>query len=84
MNSLSLRLNKIRTSKVKELEEATTKQVENNTAFKEAQKPFKLTINLWLTEKAKHEGETTVTVTNDGSTATDGSADQKQESYSNS
>ena len=59
---------------VKELEEATTKQVENNTAFKEAQKAIQANNQFVADEKAKHEGETTVTVTNDSSTATDGSA----------
>ena len=63
---------------VKELEEATTKQVENNTAFKEAQKAIQANNQFVADEKAKHEGETTVTVTNDSSTATDGSADQNK------
>ena len=63
---------------VKELEEATTKQVENNTAFKEAQKAIQANNEFVADEKAKHEGETTVTVTNDSSTATDGSATQNK------
>ena len=63
---------------VKELEEATTKQVENNTAFKEAQKAIQANNQFVADEKSKHEGETTVTVTNDGSTATDGSADKNK------
>lgn len=63
---------------VKELEEATTKQVENNTAFNEAQKAIQANNQFVADEKAKHEGETTVTVTNDGSTATDGSATQNK------
>ena len=63
---------------VKELEEATTKQVENNTAFKEAQKTIQANNQFVADEKAKHEGETTVTVTNDSSTATDGSADKNK------
>ena len=63
---------------VKELEEATTKQVENNTAFNEAQKAIQANNQFVADEKAKHEGETTVTVTNDSSTATDGSADQNK------
>ena len=63
---------------VKELEEATTKQVENNTAFKEAQKAIQTNNQFVADEKAKHEGETTVTVTNDSSTATDGSADKNK------
>ena len=63
---------------VKELEEATTKQVENNTAFKEAQKAIQANNQFVADEKAKHEGETTVTVTNDSSTATDGSATQNK------
>ena len=63
---------------VKELEEATTKQVENNTAFKEAQKAIQANNQFVADEKAKHEGETTVTVTNDSSTATDGSADKNK------
>ena len=64
---------------VKELEEATTKQVENNTAFKEAQKAIQANNQFVADEKAKHEGETTVTVTNDGSTATDGTASKNKE-----
>ena len=63
---------------VKELEEATTKQVENNTAFNEAQKAIQANNQFVADEKAKHEGETTVTVTNDSSTATDGSATQNK------
>ena len=63
---------------VKQLEEATTKQVENNTAFKEAQKAIQANNQFVADEKAKHEGETTVTVTNDSSTATDGSADKNK------
>ena len=63
---------------VKELEEATTKQVENNTAFNEAQKAIQANNQFVADEKAKHEGETTVTVTNDSSTATDGSADKNK------
>ena len=63
---------------VKELEEATTKQVENNTAFKEAQKAIQANNQFVADEKAKHEGETSVTVTNDSSTATDGSADKNK------
>ena len=63
---------------VKELEETTTKQVENNTAFKEAQKAIQTNNQFVADEKAKHEGETTVTVTNDSSTATDGSATQNK------
>ncbi len=63
---------------VKELEEATTKQVENNTAFNEAQKAIQANNQFVADEKAKHEGETTVTVTNDGSTATDGTATQNK------
>ena len=63
---------------VKELEETTGKQVENNTAFKEAQKAIQANNQFVADEKAKHEGETTVTVTNDSSTATDGSATQNK------
>lgn len=63
---------------VKELEETTAKQVENNTAFKEAQEAIHANNQFVADEKAKHEGATTVTVTNDGSTATDGSADQNK------
>ena len=63
---------------VKELEEATTKQVENNTAFKEAQKAIQANNQFVADEKSKHEGATTVTVTNDGSTATDGSTTQNK------
>ena len=64
---------------VKELEEATTKQVENNTAFKEAQKAIQANNQFVADEKAKHEGETTVTVTNDSSTATDGTVSKNKE-----
>ncbi len=63
---------------VKELEETTSKQVENNAAFKEAQEAIQANNQFVADEKAKHEGATTVTVTNDGSTATDGSADQNK------
>ena len=63
---------------VKALEETTVKQVENNTAFKEAQEAIQANNQFVADEKSKHEGSTTVTVTNDGSTATDGSADQNK------
>lgn len=63
---------------VKELEETTTKQVKNNEAFQEAQEAIHANNQFVADEKAKHEGATTVTVTNDGSTATDGSADQNK------
>ena len=63
---------------VKELEEATGKQVQNNEAFKGAQEAIHANNQFVAAEKAKHEGETTVAVTNDGSTATDGSADQNK------
>ena len=63
---------------VQELEAKTTKQVENNTAFKEAQETIQANNQFVADEKAKHEGATTVTVTNDGSTATDGSAAQNK------
>lgn len=63
---------------VKELEETTAKQVENNTAFKEAQEAIQANNSFVATEKGKHEGSTTVTVTNDGSTATDGTADKNK------
>lgn len=63
---------------VKELEATTAKQVENNAAFKEAQEAIHANNQFVADEKAKHEGETTVTVTNDGSTATDGSANQNK------
>ncbi|WP_061453095.1 SspB-related isopeptide-forming adhesin, partial [Streptococcus oralis] len=63
---------------VKALEETTAKQVQNNEAFKEAQEAIQANNNFVATEKAKHEGATTVTVTNDSSTATDGSADQNK------
>ena len=59
---------------IKALEETTAKQVENNTAFKEAQEAIQANNSFVATEKGKHEQSTTVTVTNDGSTATDGSA----------
>lgn len=63
---------------VQELEDTTAKQVENNTAFKEAQEAIQANNSFVAAEKGKHEQSTTVTVTNDGSTATDGSADQNK------
>ena len=63
---------------VQELEATTTKQVQNNEAFKGAQEAIHANNQFVVAEKAKHEGETTVAVTNDGSTATDGSADQNK------
>ena len=63
---------------VQELEATTTKQVQNNEAFKEAQEAIHANNQFVADEKAKHEGATTVTVTNEGSTATDGSADQNK------
>ena len=63
---------------VQELEATTTKQVQNNEAFKEAQEAIQANNQFVADEKAKHEGATTVTVTNDGSTVTDGSADQNK------
>ena len=63
---------------IKALEETTAKQVQNNEAFKEAQEAIHANNKFVADEKAKHEGETTVTVTNNGSTATDGSADQNK------
>lgn len=64
---------------VKALEETTAKQVENNTAFKEAQEVIQANNSFVATEKGKHEQSTTVTVTNDGSTATDGTADKNKQ-----
>ena len=63
---------------VKGLEETTTKQVKNNEAFKEAQEAIHANNRFVADEKAKHGEETTVTVTNDGSTATDGSVAQNK------
>ena len=63
---------------IKALEETTAKQVENNTAFKEAQEAIHANNQFVADEKAKHDGSTTVTVTNDGSTATDGTAAQNK------
>ena len=63
---------------VQELEATTTKQVQNNEAFKGAQEAIHANNQFVADEKSKHEGSTTVTVTNDGSTATDGSADQNK------
>lgn len=63
---------------VKALEETTVKQVENNTAFNEAQEAIQANNSFVATEKGKHEQSTTVTVTNDGSTATDGTATQNK------
>ena len=64
---------------IKALEETTAKQVENNTAFKEAQEAIRANNSFVATEKGKHEQSTTVTVTNDGSTATDGTADKNKQ-----
>ena len=64
---------------VKELEATTAKQVQNNEAFKEAQEAIHANNKFVAGEKAKHEGATTVTVTNDGSTATDGTASKNKE-----
>ena len=64
---------------VKELEETTSKQVENNDAFNEAQEAIHANNQFVADEKAKHEQTTTVTVTNDGSTATDGTADKNKQ-----
>ena len=64
---------------VKSLEDTTAKQVENNTAFKEAQEAIQANNQFVADEKSKHEGSTTVTVTNDGSTATDGTADKNKQ-----
>ena len=63
---------------VQELEATTTKQVQNNEAFKEAQEAIHANNQFVADEKAKHGGETTVSVTNDSSTATDGTADQNK------
>ena len=63
---------------VQELEATTTKQVQNNEAFKEAQEAIQANNQFVADEKSKHEGSTTVTVTNDGSTATDGTATQNK------
>ena len=63
---------------VQELEATTTKQVQNNEAFKGAQEAIHANNQFVADEKAKHEGETTVSVTNDSSTATDGTADQNK------
>lgn len=67
---------------IKALEETTTKQVQNNTAFKEAQEAIQANNSFVATEKGKHEQSTTVTVTNDGSTATDGTADKNKQAAS--
>ena len=63
---------------VQELEATTTKQVQNNEAFNEAQEAIHANNQFVADEKAKHGGETTVTVTNDSSTATDGTADKNK------
>ena len=63
---------------VKAIEDTTAKQVQNNEAFKEAQEAIKANNQFVANEKAKHEGATTVTVTNDDSTATDGTATQNK------
>ncbi|HGZ4327152.1 TPA: SspB-related isopeptide-forming adhesin [Streptococcus pneumoniae] len=64
---------------VKELEATTAKQVQNNAAFKESQEAIHANNQFVADEKAKHEQTTTVTVTNDGSTATDGTADKNKQ-----
>lgn len=64
---------------VKELEATTAKQVQNNDAFNEAQEAIHANNQFVADEKAKHEQTTTVTVTNDGSTATDGTADKNKQ-----
>ena len=64
---------------VKALEETTAQQVQNNTAFKEAQEAIQANNSFVATEKGKHEQSTTVTVTNDSSTATDGTAPKNKE-----
>ena len=64
---------------VKGLEETTTKQVKNNEAFHEAQEAIQANNNFVATEKGKHGQSTTVTVTNDGSTATDGTSPKNKE-----
>ena len=64
---------------VKELEATTTKQVQNNEVFQEAQEAIQANNQFVAAEKAKHEQSTTVTVTNDGSTATDGTADKNKQ-----
>ena len=63
---------------VQKLEATTTKQVQNNEAFKEAQEAIQANNSFVAAEKGKHEQSTTVTVTNDGSTATDGTATQNK------
>ena len=63
---------------VQELEATTTKQVQNNEAFKGAQEAIHANNQFVAAEKGKHEQSTTVTVTNDGSTATDGTATQNK------
>ena len=63
---------------VQELEATTTKQAQNNEAFKEAQEAIHANNQFVADEKAKHEGTTTVAVTNDSSTATDGTADKNK------
>ena len=67
---------------VKGLEATTAKQVQNNEAFKEAQEAIHANNKFVSEEKAKHEGETTVTVTNNGSTATDGTVSKNKEAAS--
>lgn len=64
---------------IKALEETTAKQVQNNEAFKEAQEAIHANNKFVADEKAKHEQTTTVTVTNDGSTAMDGTADKNKQ-----
>ena len=66
-------------NQVKALEDTTAKQVQNNEAFKEAQEAIQANNNFVATEKGKHGQSTTVTVTNDGSTATDGTAPKNKE-----
>lgn len=59
---------------VKEIKAATQTQADNNAAFSEAQGAIDANNDFVEDAKGKHEKDTTVTVTTDGSTATDGSA----------
>ena len=59
---------------VKEIKAATQTQADNNAAYSEAQGAIDANNDFVEDAKGKHEKDTTVTVTTDGSTATDGSA----------
>ncbi|WP_025193253.1 SspB-related isopeptide-forming adhesin [Streptococcus agalactiae] len=64
---------------VKEIKAATQTQADNNAAYSEAQDAIDANNDFVADATAKHEKGTKVTVTTDGSTATDGSADKNKQ-----